>query len=75
MLRLAGRRALAARPKMQALVPRAAVGQLQVRLHGDDHVDPNAKSVNVVFVKRDGSEQVRFGWLWAPTGGWCWAVL
>ncbi len=29
----------------------------QVRFHGDEHLDPDAKHVHVVFVRKDGSEK------------------
>jgi len=36
---------------------RSGTQQLQVRFHGgDEHIDPNAKSVNIIFVKRDEEE-------------------
>ena len=33
-------------------------GMSQVRFHGNDAVDPNAKSVHITFVRKDDSEQV-----------------
>jgi len=43
-------------PNNSTLAIQSPVLQQQVRFHGDDHFDPDAKHVHITFVKKDGTE-------------------